>query len=70
MIHKENRKDKLTFTLVRTTMNVGYNNNRTYGYIQKLVLICDDIIMETFQWPEELTLETHTHTHTHTHPIM
>ena len=48
MIYKAIRKAKLTFTLVRTTMNVGYNDNKTYGYIQKLVLNYDDIIMETF----------------------
>ena len=29
-------------------MNVDYNNNKTYGYIQKLVLSYDDIIRETF----------------------
>lgn len=28
-------------------MNVGYNDNKTHGYIRKLVLNCDDLIMET-----------------------
>ena len=32
-----NQEDELTFTLVRTAMNVGYNDNRTYGCIHKLV---------------------------------
>ena len=29
-------------------MNVGYNDNKTHGYIRELVLNYDDIIMETF----------------------
>ena len=29
-------------------MDVDYNDNKTYGDIQKLVLNYDDIIMETF----------------------
>ena len=48
MIYKEIRKDKFTFTLVRAIMNVGYNDNKTHGYIQKLVLNYDDLIKETF----------------------
>ena len=30
------------------SITLGYNDNKTYGYIQKLVLNYDDIIMETF----------------------
>ena len=48
MICKAIRKDKFTFTLARTIMNVGYSDNKTYGYIQKLVLNYDDKTMKTF----------------------
>ena len=41
-------------------MIVDYNDNKTYGCIQRLVLNYEDKIIETFQWLEKLTLGTHT----------
>ena len=49
MIYKAIKEAKLIFTLVGTIMNVGDNDNNSYGYIWKLVLHYDDIILETFQ---------------------
>ena len=48
MIYQEIRKDKITFIPLRTTMSIGYDDKKTYGYVWELVLNYYDIIIETF----------------------